>query len=92
MGKKVRVSRCDIICESQLTWQKHKIKVKKNIWKSYNLKYLLSADRSDDVRGCGLTFTIGRGNELVKHAVDSIRFLAIDRSIDDIRGEFKNSL
>ena len=68
------------------------MKVEKNIWKLTQIlqKYFLFSDRPDEVRGCGLTFTIGRGNELVKHAVDSLRFLAIDRSIDDIRGEFKN--
>ena len=41
---------------------------------------------SEDLTGCGLSFTLGRGNELVMHAVDSLRFLAVDRFVIDIQG------
>ena len=37
------------------------------------------------VKGCGLTFTLGRGNELVLHAVDSLRFLVVGRHIEAIQ-------
>ncbi len=37
--------------------------------------------------GCGLSFTVGRGNELVRHAVDSLRFLVVGRFVEDIQGE-----
>ena len=40
----------------------------------------------EELTGCGLTFTVGRGNELVMHAVDSLRFLAVDRFVIDIQG------
>lgn len=39
--------------------------------------------------GCGLAFTIGRGNELLKHAVDSLRFLVIDKEIRNIQSKAK---
>ena len=41
---------------------------------------------SEELTGCGLSFTLGRGNELVMHAVDSLRFLAVDRFVIDIQG------
>ena len=43
--------------------------------------------QAGELTGCGLSFTLGRGNELVMHAVDSLRFLAIDRFVVDIQGE-----
>ena len=39
--------------------------------------------------GCGLTFTLGRGNELVVHAVDSLRFLVVGKEIKAIQGILK---
>ena len=36
--------------------------------------------------GCGLTFTLGRGNELVLHAVDSLRFLVVGKDVKSIQG------
>ena len=42
--------------------------------------------QAGELTGCGLSFTLGRGNELVMHAVDSLRFLAIDRFVVDIQG------
>ena len=39
------------------------------------------------VKGCGLTFTLGRGNELVLHAVDSLRFLVVGRHIEAIQSK-----
>ena len=41
---------------------------------------------TEKLTGCGLSFTLGRGNELVMHAVDSLRFLAVDRFVIDIQG------
>ena len=39
--------------------------------------------------GCGLTFTLGRGNEVVLQAVDSLRFLVIGRQVEGIQSNSK---
>ena len=46
---------------------------------------MFSTDAVDGLVGCGLSFTIGRGNELVRHAVDSLRFLVVGKSVKDIQ-------
>ncbi|TRY67692.1 hypothetical protein TCAL_02766 [Tigriopus californicus] len=51
----------------------------------YSCVYVRLYTDDDNYVGCGLTFTIGRGNELVKHAVDSLRFLVVRRFIEDIQ-------
>ena len=57
------------------------------LWTSYDHYFVIKLNFvSEDLTGCGLSFTLGRGNELVMHAVDSLRFLAVDRFVIDIQG------
>ena len=50
----------------------------------YSAAYVvLETDRGDGVEGHGLTFTIGRGNEIVVAAVNALRPLVIGHSIDE---------
>lgn len=54
----------------------------------YSAAYvILHTDASEEVRGHGLTFTIGRGNELCVAAIESLAPLVIGMSTDDIRGD-----
>ena len=36
---------------------------------------------TDSLKGFGISFTLGRGNEIVMHCVDSLRFLVIGADI-----------
>ena len=55
----------------------------------YSMVYVqLLTDDSGGLSGHGLTFTIGRGTEVVLQAVDSLRFLAVGKNISDITGEY----
>jgi len=50
----------------------------------YSAAYVvLETDRSDGLAGHGLTFTIGRGNEIVAAAVDALRPLVVGLSLAD---------
>jgi len=50
----------------------------------YSAAYVvLETDRGDGVEGHGLTFTIGRGTEIVVAAVHALRPLVIGRSVDE---------
>ncbi|MCY2973469.1 MAG: L-fuconate dehydratase [Planctomycetota bacterium] len=50
----------------------------------YSAAYVvLETDRGDGVEGHGLTFTIGRGNEIVVAAINALRPLVIGHSIDE---------
>ena len=54
----------------------------------YSAAYvILHTDGIDGVQGHGLTFTVGRGNELCVAAVNSLAPLVIGLSTDDIRGD-----
>lgn len=54
----------------------------------YSAAYvILRTDRGDGIEGHGLTFTIGRGNEIVAAAVEALRPLVVGRSV----GEFIDS-
>ena len=57
------------------------------VFSRYSYFHTLLQLITDDprVKGCGLTFTLGRGNELVLHAVDSLRFLVVGRHIEAIQ-------
>ena len=53
----------------------------------YSMVYVQLVTDDPNMSGFGLTFTIGRGNEVVLKAVDSLRFLAMDRDIKMIQGK-----
>jgi L-fuconate dehydratase len=54
----------------------------------YSAAYVvLRTDRPDDLEGHGLTFTIGRGNELCVAAVHSLAPLVRGRTLESIRAE-----
>ena len=53
----------------------------------YSAAYVvLTTDAS--VEGHGLTFTIGRGNEVVAAAIDALRHLVVGQRLADITGDF----
>ena len=61
----------------------------------YSAAYvILTTDHPDNLEGHGLTFTIGRGNELCTAAIDSLAHLVVGKSIrdiaDDMRGFWKD--
>jgi hypothetical protein len=47
----------------------------------YSAVYVTLVTDSEDFKGYGITFTLGRGNEIVLHCVDSLRFLVINKDI-----------
>ena len=57
----------------------------------YSMVYIELIPSSDEIPiGTGLSFTLGRGNELVLHAVDSLRFLVLGKEIKSIQGRLIN--
>ena len=57
----------------------------------YSMVYIELIPSSDEIPiGTGLSFTLGRGNELVLHAVDSLRFLVLGKEIKSIQGRLRN--
>jgi L-fuconate dehydratase len=53
----------------------------------YSAAYVIL--RTDaDLEGHGLTFTVGRGNELCVAAIESMRHLVVGRRLDDITADF----
>ena len=55
----------------------------------YSMVYIELIPSSDDIPvGTGLTFSLGRGNELMLHAVDSLRFLVLGKEIKAIQGKY----
>jgi L-fuconate dehydratase len=53
----------------------------------YSAAYVIL--RTDDgLEGHGLTFTIGRGNEVCAAAIDAFRHLVVGRSLEDITADF----
>ncbi|HHX5192129.1 TPA: fuconate dehydratase, partial [Yersinia enterocolitica] len=61
-----------------------------NAISDYSATYVtLRTDANDDLVGNGLTFTIGRGNELCVQAVKSLSELFVqDRYLEDITANF----
>ena len=54
----------------------------------YSAAYVvLRTDADDGLEGHGLTFTIGRGTEVVVAAVDALRPLVIGRSVEDLAAD-----
>ena len=47
----------------------------------YSAVYVTLVTDSDEYKGYGITFTLGRGNEIVVHCVDSLRFLVMGADI-----------
>lgn len=47
----------------------------------YSAVYVTLVTDLESIKGYGISFTIGRGNEIVMHCVDSLRFLVIGKSI-----------
>ena len=56
----------------------------------YSAVYVTLVTDSEDFKGYGITFTLGRGNEIVLHCMDSLRFLVINKDIK-VEGEEKKS-
>nr|XP_058964031.1 mitochondrial enolase superfamily member 1-like [Pocillopora verrucosa] len=55
----------------------------------YSAVYIVfETDGLDNIEGHGLTFTLGRGNELVMEAVKTYGKMLIDRTTDEIFGNF----
>src|ERR1700712_93754 len=53
-----------------------------NLDPDYSAAYVvLATDRTDRLEGHGLTFTIGRGNEIVCAAIESLRRLVVGQDI-----------
>src|SRR6185312_5303122 len=54
----------------------------------YSAAYVIvRTDAGDGLEGHGLTFTIGRGTEVVVAAVDALRPLVVGRSTDELFGD-----
>ena len=54
----------------------------------YSATYLvLRTDRSDGLAGHGLTFTIGRGNEVVVAAANALRPLIVGQTLEQLAGD-----
>ena len=47
----------------------------------YSAVYVTLVTDVDSIKGFGISFSLGRGNEIIKHCVDSMRFLVVDRNI-----------
>ena len=53
----------------------------------YSMVYVQLIPSTDELPiGYGVTFTLGRGNEIVLHAIDSLRFLVLGKEIKSIQG------
>jgi L-fuconate dehydratase len=54
----------------------------------YSAAYaVLHTDDADGVQGEGMTFTIGRGNDLVCAAIEALAHHVVDRDLDDLVGD-----
>lgn len=54
----------------------------------YSAAYvILKTDHPDDLEGHGLTFTIGRGNELCTAAIESLAHLVVGKTMNDIAAD-----
>ena len=47
----------------------------------YSAVYVTLVTDLQEYKGFGISFTLGRGNEIVIHCVDALRFLVIDQNI-----------
>jgi L-fuconate dehydratase len=55
----------------------------------YSAAYVI-LETDGGVAGHGMTFTIGRGNEVVCAAIDALAFLVVGREIEEITADFGN--
>jgi L-fuconate dehydratase len=54
----------------------------------YSAAYaLIETDAGDELVGHGMTFTIGRGNEICTRAIESLAPLVIGRTLDEITAD-----
>ena len=54
----------------------------------YSAAYvILKTDSPDQLEGHGLTFTIGRGNELCAHAIESLSYLIIGKTLESFTSD-----
>jgi L-fuconate dehydratase len=53
----------------------------------YSAAYVI-LKKDADIEGHGLTFTVGRGNELCVAAIESMRHLVVGKRLDDITADF----
>lgn len=54
----------------------------------YSAAYvILETNHPDKVEGHGLTFTIGRGNEICVKAIEALSYLVINQNIEDIKAD-----
>jgi L-fuconate dehydratase len=53
----------------------------------YSAAYVILKTDSD-IEGHGLTFTVGRGNELCVAAIESMRHLVVGKRLDDVTADF----
>jgi L-fuconate dehydratase len=59
-----------------------------NVDPDYSAAYdILKTDHPDNLQGHGLTFTIGRGNEICVKAIESLSYLLIGKSISDFTND-----
>jgi L-fuconate dehydratase len=57
----------------------------------YSCAYVvLRTDSEAGLEGCGLTFTNGRGTEVVVAAVRALEFLVVGRTLDEITGDMRS--
>lgn len=56
----------------------------------YSMVYVQLVTDNQGIKGCGLTFTLGRGNEVVLHCVDSLRFMVIDKAVSAIQNDMSS--
>ncbi|MEM6629411.1 MAG: L-fuconate dehydratase [Bacteroidota bacterium] len=56
----------------------------------YSAAYvILKTDHPDELEGHGLTFTIGRGNELCTLAIQALSYLLVGKSLEDFIGDMR---
>lgn len=54
----------------------------------YSAAYVvLNTDNPQGLKGHGLTFTIGRGNELCVAAIDSLKSFVVGRTLESLTGD-----
>ena len=57
----------------------------------YSCAYVvLRTDSSDELEGCGLTFTNGRGTEIVVAAVRALEHLVVGRTLEEIKAGMRD--
>ncbi|XP_011813206.1 PREDICTED: mitochondrial enolase superfamily member 1 [Colobus angolensis palliatus] len=56
----------------------------------YSAVYVvIETDAEDGIKGCGITFTLGKGTEVVVCAVNALAHHVLDKDLKDIVGDFR---